>query len=271
MPDEQHPTCKRCEKASYVCEGYLDRNFIVFDSTIKHENATQSYKSAKDSDTQNAASEVLTDFNSLTPNPDSTELTISGRTASPVPGLPLLVSLTVDRAELYASFLYKYFYRGITIRLLLFNAPGADIKIQSSLVALSSGALSTSFFGFKTGTQAIVIDGHRQYCVALFQLNQALSHRSPKDDCDVLAAIVLLCLYEVFSQPSGPLQWNADFIVYDAREYHGLDQSCFRSRRHVQMARPRDMFSGSLSHLFRDMPYTHNIRPVDITPRLLSC
>ena len=249
-PDEHHPTCKRCEKASYTCEGYLDRNFIIFDSTIKHENATQSYKSNKTSDTQSDTSEVITDFNSLTPRSTSTKLTVFNGAGSPVSEMPLLLSPIVDREELYTSFMYKYFYRGATARLKLFDTPGADIKAQNSLAALSSGALATSFFGFKTGTHAIMMDGYRQYGVALTKLNHALSHRSPKDDCDVLAAIVMLCLYEVYQFHHFLPMERLIFIVHDACEYHRMDQPCLGSWCYVQTTRPRDMFSDSVPHIF---------------------
>ena len=206
MADEHHPLCKRCEKAGYTCEGYQDRNFIIFDNTIKHENAIQSYKTIpKLSSTKSTSSatnsvtnsESARDSSSVTPDSVSADLVKFDKYSLPWICNPRLESPSLDRKELYHSFMWKYFYRGAESRMKLFRVPGADLNVRSSLAYMSSQALSTSFFGFKTGSQDIMIEGQKLYGSALLHLNYALSHRSPKNDCDVLAAIVMLCLFEV--------------------------------------------------------------------------
>jgi hypothetical protein len=178
--DQAQPTCARCQKSGFACDGYPGRNFIQFDSSIKHKNAIQSYKFRLAPSSKNGESLVL----GFDPNP----------AFSLIPQSPSILPM---RDSFYFNYSAYYLLKGIDGPL---TVPLPQVLQQgdiSPLVKSSISALVTTCFGFRNGQASIVQDGQSIYGVVLRDLNAAIIKQGSQPDFNILIVVVVLCMVEV--------------------------------------------------------------------------
>lgn len=191
--DEGQPTCARCQKSGFACDGYVGRNFIHFEPSAKYEGAQSSSETFFD------VEEPYSSRNALVKHP----------------AVPISLSLQPFREDIYLAFAHRYLLRGSDSHFTVlhtadlkikgktythFIAPyAASLKVEGTtqLTDASFSALATSFYGFKHGEASIMQEGRKRYGLALRDLNLALTTRSTKPSIDLLGSVVALSLFEV--------------------------------------------------------------------------
>ena len=185
LPDEGQPTCVRCRKSGFTCEGYVGTNFIHFDPSAQREDSKHS--------------SGLDDVKGDPSNPSSSSNISWSSEVAPrdPPGIPASLSLQPFSERIYLAFAHRYLLRGSDSHFAVLHIADLGIKDRTLLTDASFSALATSFYGFKHSQRSIMREGQRRYGVALRDLNRALAAQSIAASIDILGAVVALSLFEV--------------------------------------------------------------------------
>jgi hypothetical protein len=172
--DERHPTCERCEKGSFDCEGYTQEHRFVDEvaRTIRHAQKV----SAKQKSQPAAGSRDLTPYSS------------KGQ------GLRLNMSLTGLQDNTFISFLLSNIFAGMVWSPWMLNQAKNITSVTAQNCILALGKV---YFGRMHRRQDIISQGFVIYGDALKSLNHDLEDEENACSLSVLTSAMTLQIYEV--------------------------------------------------------------------------
>jgi hypothetical protein len=174
--DEGRPTCQRCRRTGYQCEGYVRRHRFVDEvsRTIRDARKTEATPSSAD-------------------GPKASPIRVQ-RSRSKV---PLELNLSAFESDLYVSFLLSNLCLGVIMPTLMMRTQAEDTSC--ALAQLSISALSMAYFGRIHKQYDIINQSALLYGKALRHLVTALRDPERARSLSTLSSSITLQTYEVCS------------------------------------------------------------------------
>lgn len=238
--DEGEPTCRRCQSAGLLCEGYrglavtFDRHVQMNDQNISPQEAATGQEEVEDEEgyllvNHNPTSAAQQSSRSAA-HSNQIGMAISARkpprgrprkslqvtkketgviarqhTSVQGPAVPFGLSLAAFQQPICVTFLVQNFLGHLdTGRKSLL--PAWDVDNVSGTARASVNALALAFFGKAHHDQDIVLQGANCYGKALLKLAQDLDDRDAKWSPSVLLSSILLARYELVAS-TGSQGW----------------------------------------------------------------
>lgn len=197
--DETRPTCQRCEKAGFKCDG--PQSIVFVQGKIVKSRRSQKLKSKaadppvttvwKRQEVEESTSEspeYRFDLPEIRPKFNDKEICICYARRHLLPNGPIDLGLQ----ELQPSDIVTDNYAA--------KGASGPLFVQAAL------SFATLFFGAQHHQSGILTEGYAIHGVALKRLNQALSQPERRMHDDVIVSVILLAMLELF-MPTGPRNW----------------------------------------------------------------